>query len=899
MGGDRQFKRARFAIWLMLFHICFPILSAEPPTPEPFLPPHANVIVLSGLSGDLQSETSFHAQLNDWLQLLSALPTPPAQIYTFSDDPDSLSLPAQSPVQKFKSTRENFLSLTNTLAKQTNPLVVIAWGHGGMQGNTPVFHVAGPRLTAVDFKNFAAQIPSLESRWLLFFRGSGKFAAQLASEHCFLIASENETTFNSDPIGLPLALKSLRANPSLTFQSLGNELGRVTVAWYQERNLIRTEEPTLWLANATPLELAPPESAITSDKSATNSESPSPSASTSAPGQTVTTNLPAAWTGISRVEPRDYPDVDGVVLRRRIGYTLSGSVPAITSENEDFIQVLTAEGKHLADFDFSYSPPEEDINFLNCEVLESDGKLIALNPDEVRDAAGESWGDYRAARRKIFSLPGAMPGAVLHVRYQTSWKTFPFPYVSMPIPVAADLPILDAAVQVSVPKDAAFHFAFDQLAASDPEIKQSTYGSTYSWRFDRLPATLHETLSAPVREPSLLISTFPDWQAFTAWYARISQLADTVTPAITAKAAELTRDATTDTERATDIFNFVTGLRYVPVELGVNSFRPHAAEEVLEHQYGDCKDKANLFNALLHSLKLDAHLVLVPRFSQAYDNLPGFAFNHAISRVQLGDQTLWVDTTDDVCRFGMLPPGDPGRKVLVVDSTTAGLTQLPEPTPSAHQLLLHAQIDCANVSLTGQPVTLKATANGFPDYALRAAAQDNRGHKNMLPLLAVHYRPIAGAFGLTKQNHTPAAALGQTFEWEAEGNYVGIVSIAENQARLRAPFWLPKEWDVALDARQTPLFLHQGYPLSLDEDFEFTLPASASAIRFPNDLEGTSPLLPWKIAWQHNDGNSIHAKFHIELNHGELTLAETTALQAELRKLFSALAGEVDFTLPP
>ena len=106
----------------------------------------------------------------------------------------------------------------------------------------------------------------------------------------------------------------------------------------------------------------------------------------------------------------------------------------------------------------------------------------------------------------------------------------------------------------------------------------------------------------------------------------------------------------------------MAGLRYVTVPLGVNSVRPHAAAQVLKNQFGDCKDKANLFNTLLRALGLEACLVLVPRFSQAHEAVPGLAFNHAISRVRLGGETLWLDTTDDVCRFGMLPPGEAGRK---------------------------------------------------------------------------------------------------------------------------------------------------------------------------------------------------------------------------------------------
>ena len=137
-------------------------------------------------------------------------------------------------------------------------------------------------------------------------------------------------------------------------------------------------------------------------------------------------------------------------------------------------------------------------------------------------------------------------------------------------------------MRVSVPKDSVFHFAFDQITAGDPRIKQTSYGSTYSWKFENLPAHEREVLSPPFRAPSLLISTFPDWAAFSDWFARISRLADAVTPEIAAKAAELTSHATTDRERAALLFDYVTSLRYVAVPLGVNSFRPHAADNVFQ-----------------------------------------------------------------------------------------------------------------------------------------------------------------------------------------------------------------------------------------------------------------------------------------------------------------------------
>jgi len=105
------------------------------------------------------------------------------------------------------------------------------------------------------------------------------------------------------------------------------------------------------------------------------------------------------------------------------------------------------------------------------------------------------------------------PGAVLHVRYRTTWKTFPLPHVSLEIPIGQELAAVESTLQVSVPKETPFHFALEQVAGADPAIKQSTYGTTYSWRFENLPAQEHELLVSPGQRSRLLISTFPDWAA--------------------------------------------------------------------------------------------------------------------------------------------------------------------------------------------------------------------------------------------------------------------------------------------------------------------------------------------------------------------------------------------------
>jgi hypothetical protein len=849
---------------------------------------------MTGLPGDMEHENTYREQVQSWLDLLASGRA--SRIYVLCDDPASINLPTKPESHVLKADRAAFLSLDTLLSRETNSLVVIAWGHGGRQAATPVFHVRGPRITAADFKTLAAQAPVSDSRWILMFTGSGAFARELAGEERQILASESETMFTSDPIGMAVLLKVVRDKPSLSFEALSQALGRATGAWYTERNLARTEEPTLWAGSAQPRLLAAGTDTNSFAEVSSEATNTPPAEARPSP-EVLGTDLPAVWKTIKRVEPQKYPDADGVVLLRRCDYTLGGS-PAVATEQEEFLQVLTPEGKRFGDFDVSFSPPHEDISFLDCEVLRPDGKLVRLDPDAIREGGEPAAGDYVNGRRKFFSLPGVVPGAILHVRYNTEWKAFPLPHVSLEIPIGQELPAQETTVRVGMRKGTPFHFALEDISAADPAIKQTSYGTTYLWHFDALPALERDVLMSPRQGSRLLISTFPDWAAFAEWYARISKLTDEVTPDIKAKAAELTRDAKSDREKLLALYNYVTSLRYVMIPLGVNSFRPHAAANVLQNQFGDCKDKANLLNALLHSQGIKARLVLVPRFSQAHEGLPGLSFNHAISRVTLDGQTQWVDTTDDVCRFGMLPPGDAGRKVLVIDGETTTLTQLSAPDPREHCLKLRGEVDCTGAA-DGTPLQLKAAALGYPDYELRSAARESKEHGFSFPLLASRFRLLSGSFALDEQKASPISALDESFAWSAIGTWVGGCSTSSNGGQLQSPFWLPKEWDVALHRRQAGLFLNQGYPLTLDEEFVIRLPPKAQLGTLPGVNEAKTAPLRWKIEWATIGEEKLVARLHAELEQGEVPAAETPALQRQLRALITALADDVGFSVTP
>lgn len=852
---------------------------------EPLISSNTTVVLVSGLAGDAESESAYQEHLQAWLEVIAK--QQPRKCVVLFGAPFSSSQPN---LQRVEPDREHFLRLPSLLGDSADPVTVIVWGHGGKQGAASVFHVRGPRITADDMSDVAAKLHTINSRWVLMFRGSGAFARRLAGNGREILSSENSTTFGSDPVSLPLLARLIRQTPDASLEHLAHEFGPATADWYAERSLARAEEPTLWLQGQQPRGLTERQVAFK------HSEEPAPpSVARSATDGHAPPVQPVAaatgWDQIRKVSQQDYPDADAVILRSRQVSAL-GSTPALVTEREEFIQILKPEGKRFGDFDVTFFPPAEELDFMTCEVLGPDGKVARMDPRAIGVSVEHSLGDVQAPRRKFFSMPGVQPGAVLHVRYRSEWREYPLPRVSMEIPLARELPIAECSLEVRVPRDWPFHYRIDGLAPIDPAVTRTDYATNYSWQWTNVPADLSEALSAPHRRAGLSISTFKDWREFADWYSHISKLADETGPEVVEKARELSKGAGNDKQKVERIYRYVTGLRYVAIPLGINSVRPHAAANVLQNQFGDCKDKANLLDSLLHAVNLQADLVLVPRFKEAYDGLPGFAFNHAISRVTLGNEVLWLDSTDEACRFGLLPPGDAGRNVMVLDSTAAGLTRLPLPQAGEHRLVLRGEIE---PSEAGKEWALKLTASagGCVDYQLRNDSREMRSPASSLPLLEARYHPVCGSFALVHQTASSPSAMDSDFQWRAEGTCIGVVSIAPGRCVVHAPFWLPKEWEIALNRRKSPLFLNDGYPLALDEEFKIAIPSDSQKGELPARSAGEKGPLRWQVSWTRAEDGKLVARLRADLSSGDLSPSQTADFQTQTRELLDALASDV------
>ena len=160
---------------------------------------------------------------------------------------------------------------------------------------------------------------------------------------------------------------------------------------------------------------------------------------------------------------------------------------------------------------------------------------------------------------------------------------------------------------------------------------------------------------------SVQVTTFANWEEIGRWYGSLQKDPLEVTPAIQAKAVELTQDLKTDDEKIRALYEFVAlKFHYIGLDFGIGRYQPHAADDVLGNGYGDCKDKHTLLASLLKAAGFEAWPALIHGTRKLDPDVPSPAqFNHVITVVSVGGQTIWLDTTPEGLAIPTVAPHTP------------------------------------------------------------------------------------------------------------------------------------------------------------------------------------------------------------------------------------------------
>jgi tetratricopeptide (TPR) repeat protein/transglutaminase-like putative cysteine protease len=343
---------------------------------------------------------------------------------------------------------------------------------------------------------------------------------------------------------------------------------------------------------------------------------------------------------------------------------------------------LTAEVKVLADagvkafavLSFTYSSANEVVDVDYVRVRKPDGTVVQTPDYNIQDMPGEVTRTaplYSDIHEKHIAVKALQLGDVLEyqVRFRVVKPEVPgqFWYEHS---FLKDAIVKDERLEISVPSAKQVKIVSPEF---QPEVKEEGGRRVYRWTHSSLKREEKDPAEVPRRippNPSIQVTTFSNWEDVGRWYGELQKAPLEVTPAIQAKAAELTRGLKTDDEKLHAIYNFVSlQFHYIGLDFGIGRYQPHAADDVLGNNYGDCKDKHTLLAALLKAAGYEAWPALIHARRKLDPDVPSPAqFNHVITVVPRGDQMIWLDTTPEVAPYGLLLNVLRDKQALVIPS---------------------------------------------------------------------------------------------------------------------------------------------------------------------------------------------------------------------------------------
>jgi tetratricopeptide (TPR) repeat protein len=543
---------------------------------------------------------------------------------------------------------------------------------------------------------------------------------------------------------------------------------------------------------------------------------------------------------------------------------------ASTRTQTESIKVLSEAGVHAwGVLEFGYASENEHVEIHYVRVHKADGATVttpaanALDlPSDVTRAA-PMYSDLKQKQIPVKAL-GVGDTLDFEVTYVEDkplvpgqfWFSYNF---------ARSFVDLKEVLEIRFPRDKQPKVANADLK---PVITEDGAERVYTWTTSNTAPTKPDgtdNAEEEPKKPSVQISTFASWQQVGEWYGKLAQPQAKVTPEIQAKADALVKNLPAGADqnpaqksdqteaRIQAIYDFVSiHIHYISLSFGVGRYQPHPAADVLENEYGDCKDKHTLLAALLKAEGIEAWPVLIHSSEKLDEDVPSPSqFDHLITVIPQGKQYLWLDSTPEIAPYAMLMSSLRDKQALVVAASGAPFlmkTPAAPPFPAEDHLVMRGNLDDGG------------TFSGHADLTMRGDSE-------------VLYRSIFHASAKAKwQDLMQAISYRLGFGGEVSNVQVDDPDITRQPFHLAWDYQRKKygDWDnrqILPPAGGIPInFISEdkkpksaialGFPATTTYTAELTLPPGAS-MEPPPDVDVKTPFAEYHAKYSVNNGKYL------------------------------------------
>ena len=413
-----------------------------------------------------------------------------------------------------------------------------------------------------------------------------------------------------------------------------------------------------------------------------------------------------------------YPDDTKAVVLFSEQITTVTSNGDIKTRYRRAIKILRPEGRELGYVAVPFDK-ETRLTYLKAWCIPESGKDYEVKEKDAMETGLTSELLYDDTKTKVIKIPASNPPNVIGYEYERKRRPF---ILQDTWEFQERIPVRRARFELHLPPT----WEYDSFWLNHPAEKPSAIGNgAWAWEVQDMPAIEDEPNMPAWRSVAgrLGITYFApngasgaaklaSWQDVGRWYARLSAQSRQPSPEIKQKVTELTVQSTTSISKIRALGVFVQReIRYVAIEIGIGSLRPHEAQDIFSNHYGDCKDKATLLSTMLAQTGIQSYYVLInvnrgvvaPNFPTAT------GFDHVILAIQLPSDAdtagfyalrndsklgrlLFFDPTDPYVPIGYLPSALQANEGLLVTDDGGQLVKLPLLPASVNRLIRSAKL---------------------------------------------------------------------------------------------------------------------------------------------------------------------------------------------------------------
>jgi hypothetical protein len=312
--------------------------------------------------------------------------------------------------------------------------------------------------------------------------------------------------------------------------------------------------------------------------------------------------------------------------------------------------------------DLSYIKGMQRLEILDAYTIRPNGTKVKVRKENIRerdDPTSNGADMFSDTKHKIIIYPEVNVGSKLYSKVKTTnFKSLfkdHFLYSEVTLPYYKY-----GYYEINFIVNKGITLNFDNKGFTGGFIKETKDSNIYKFTYSQETVTSIEPGMVSLYDVSnhLFVSSFKDYAEYGRAYQRLSEPKAKPTAYIQGLADIIIAKSGGGDKRAEAKVLYewiVNNIRYVAVYVADGGVNPHFAESVVKNGYGDCKDHAVLYEALLAARGIKSSPALI-NSGEAF-TLPKYPVlapqNHVITYIPELD--LYVDATSQNVPFGYVP----------------------------------------------------------------------------------------------------------------------------------------------------------------------------------------------------------------------------------------------------